>query len=378
MTWIILIIVIWLLAKGAVPNIDRNIVSQNKTSEVSLICKIGLILTLTLMVGFWGVVAEDHDEYIEWYHYFSGQSLSDLFDNATNILRRQAIGLELGYNVINVLGNYLNLKGPLFLTLTALFVNICVVKFIYDYPQPVLSLFLLLSTNFFLMEANLVRQVLAMAIFSISIESLLEGKWKIYILLIFVATLFHTSAIALAFFAVFHFAKSNKAQRYTFYALVSMWLISLLTMCGIVSINFISIFSDSAFSVYATDNNSISMEASVLNIAFHNIVVTALLLCHKSFKIDLKLIYYAVIIITASTLNISYVFPNILRFITYFSVVFYVFVIYLFLKSGKWRFKRHSIPILFLKIYCGLRILVYFILEDNIFGSKSYSLTDFF
>ncbi len=378
MIWTILIIVLWLLAEGAVPKINRNILFQDQIPKISLICRWGLILTLTLMVGFWGIVAEDHEEYVIFYHSLSGYRLSDLIGNVTVLLTKQATGMELGYNIINVIGHYLNLKAPLFLTLIALFVNICVVKFIYDYSHPVLSLFLLLSKNFFLMEANLVRQMLAMAIFLISIKPLLEGKWKYFLILIFVAALFHTSAIILGVFIIFLFPKTDKLQNIALIALITTWIVSILIMFGFVSINFLSLFSDSAYSIYATGNNSIGMEVSPFNIAVHNLIVIALLFCFKSFKVNLRLVYYAVIIATTSLFNMSYNFVNILRFTSYFEVVFYIFTIYIFQKSEKWKIGQQSIPIIFLQIYCGLRIFMTFILEDNIFGSESYLLADFF
>lgn len=378
MTWILLIILLWVLAQGAVTYEGRDIISQKDNSYLSLFCKFGLILTLTLMVGFWGVVAQDHDLYVNMYNILRHYSFSELLGNVTGILRRQAIGMELGYNIINVLGSSLGLKPPLFLTLVALFVNTCIIKFIYDYPHPILSLFLLVSMNFFLMEANLVRQVFAMAIFLISIKFLLKGNWKKYLLLIFVATLFHVSAVALGIFAVFLVPKSHETQKYALITLIFSWLVSLLIMSGFVSFNLLSVLSDSTYSVYTKGGNSISMKVSLLNIVFHNVIVIASLLCFKSLKINYKLIYYAVIITTASIVNCSYSLPNIFRFVTYFNVVFFVFTIFIFQKSGKWRLGHYSIPILFLQIYCGLRLFTSFILEENIFGSESYSLSDFF
>ncbi len=376
MTWIILIIFIGLLAEGAALYPQRNIISYEQSILASKICMGALILTLTLMVGFWGIVAQDHDAYINAYNSFNGYSFYDIFDNVTDLLAKQAIGMELGYNVINVLGHYLNLKAPLFLTLTALFVNTCVVKFIYNYPHPVLSLFFLLSMNFFLQEANLVRQILAMAIFILSIRPLLEGKWKSYLLLIFVATLFHTSAIILSLLVLFEFVRTKNAQAIAYYSLIGIWAISIMVMFGIVSFDIASIFIDSSYSIYAVDDNGIGMEVSFMNIAFHNIVAIALLLCYKTLKVKSKIFYYAVILITVSCINISYAFPNFFRFATYFSVIFFVFAIYLFSKSEKWRFGVYSIPILALQIYCSLRLLLFFVIEDNIFGSKSYSLND--
>ncbi len=377
MTWIILIIILWLLAEGAVTNSGRGIVSRGQNRVTSLVCKSGLILTLTLMVGFWGIVAQDHPGYVEVYNKLRGYSLYNIFSNVTDLFVRQAIGMELGYNIINVFGNYLNLKAPLFFTLTALFVNTCVIKFIYDYPHPVLSLFLLISMNFFLQEANLVRQILAMAIFLLSIRPLLEGKWKLYVLLIFTAALFHTSAIILVIFVTFEFTKTAKAQLIAIISLVGMWIVSILIMCGIISFNLSSIFSDSTYSIYAVNNNTIGTEVSALNIVFHNIVAIALLFRYKSLKVESKLFHYAIILMTASSVNVSYAFPNFFRFATYFSVAFFVYAIYLFSKSGKWKIGQLSIPIFLLQIYCAIRILVLFILQDNIFGSESYSLTDF-
>lgn len=66
------------------------------------------------MVGFWGIVAEDHEEYVIFYHSLSGYRLSDLIGNVTVLLTKQATGMELGYNIINVIGHYLNLKAPCF------------------------------------------------------------------------------------------------------------------------------------------------------------------------------------------------------------------------------------------------------------------------
>lgn len=378
MTWLVIITILWLLAEGAVPKASRYSLSQNGNSNINTLCKIGLILTLTLMVGFWGLVAQDHEMYVGIYQLLSHYTLSDVLGNITDIFRRQAMGMELGYNIINVLASSLGLKPPLFLTLVALLVNTCIIKFIYDYPHPILSLFLLVSMNFFLMEANLVRQVFAMAIFLISIQFLLKGNWKKYLLLIFVATLFHVSAVALGIFAVFLVPKSHETQKYALITLIFSWLVSLLIMSGFVSFNLLSVLSDSTYSIYTKGGNSISMEVSLLNIVFHNVIVIASLLCFKSLKINYKLIYYAVIITTASIVNCSYSLPNIFRFATYFNVAFFAFTIFIFQKSGKWRLGNYSIPILFLQVYCGIRLFTSFILEENIFGSESYSLSDFF
>lgn len=378
MTWLVLITILWLLAEGADPKASRYSLSQNGNSNINTPCKIGLILTLTLMVGFWGLVAQDHPLYVKVYNLFHNYSLSDQFNSIIALLGRQAIGMELGYNVINILGNYMNLKAPLFLMLTALFVNICVVKFIYDYPHPVLSLFFILSMNFFLQEANLVRQILAMSIFLLSITPLLEGKWKLYLLLIFVATLFHTSAIILSILAIFEFVRTKNTRAIAFYSLIGMWVISILFMLGIISFSVASIFIDTSYSIYAVDKNGVGMEVSFMNIAFHNIVAIALLFCYKQLNIKSKIFYYAVVLITVSCINISYAFPNFFRFATYFSVIFFVFVIYIFSKSKKWHLGVYSIPIIMLQIYCGLRLLLFFIIEENVFGSQSYSLSDFF
>lgn len=377
MTWLILIIFIWLLAEGAVPPIQRDLKRDKSGKILSHVCMCLLILTLTLMVGFWGVVAEDHEEYVSTYGLLANYTLSDQFDSFTAVLSRQVVGMELGYNVINIFGNYMNLKAPLFFMLVALFVNICVVKFIYSYPHPVLSLFFILSMNFFLQEANLVRQILAMSIFLLSIKPLLEGKWKVYLLLIFIAALFHTSAIILSILVLFEFVRTKNAQSITFYALIGMWVASILVMFGIVSFDIASIFTDSSYSVYAVNDNEVGMEVSFMNIAFHNIVAIALLLCYPMLRVKSKIFYYAIIMITVSCINVSYAFPNFFRFATYFSVIFFVFVIYLFSKSEKWRIGTYSIPILALQIYCGLRLLLFFIIEDNIFGSESYTLSDF-
>lgn len=378
MTWLVIITILWLLAEGAVPKASRYSLSQNGNSNINTLCKIGLILTLTLMVGFWGLVAQDHEMYVGIYQLLSHYTLSDVLGNITDIFRRQAMGMELGYNIINVLGNSLGLKPPLFLTLVALFVNTCIIKFIYDYSHPVLSLFLLLSMNFFLMEANLVRQILAMAIFLISIKYLLKGNWKKYLILIFIAMLFHISAILLGLFALLLIPKSSQAQNYTLIGLVVIWLVSLLIMSGVMSFNFLSMLSDSTYSVYTKGGNDIGMEVSLLNIVFHNVIVVATLLCFKSLNARFKLIYYAVIIMTASVVNSSYSFPNIFRFATYFNVAFFVFTILIFQKTGKWKLGHYSIPIIFLQIYCGIRLFTSFILEENLFGSESYSLSDFF
>ena len=196
--------------------------------------------------------------------------------------------------------------------------------------------------------------------------------------LVFVAALFHTSAIILEAFVVFHFTKGVVSKKIAFWALVGIWGLSIMIMFGMVPFNFSVFFSDSEYSNYAVSRNSIGMEASVLNVVFHNLVAVALLLCYNTLTIKSKLFYYAVILITASTVNVSYVFTNMLRFATYFSVAFYVFTFYIFSQTENWKIDKYSIPILALQVYCAVRILVFFIIQENVFGSESYSLSDFF
>ena len=109
---------------------------------------------------------------------------------------------------------------------TSIFINFCVLRFINKNSKNVVySIFLYITLNFFFSYMNIMRQAIAISFLLLSYENLKEKKYIKYFIGVFVAMLFHSSAIlGLSFIIVEKFEYKRKYNKFLIPILVIIFI----------------------------------------------------------------------------------------------------------------------------------------------------------
>lgn len=105
-------------------------------------------------------------------------------------------GKDLGFNILQILLKEISDDPQILVLSTALVTNLLIVIVLYKYTRLYeLSLFVYITSGAFIVSMNGIRQFLAAAIVFAATKSLVEGKWKTYMLVVLFASLLHQSAL---------------------------------------------------------------------------------------------------------------------------------------------------------------------------------------
>ena len=119
----------------------------------------------------------------------------------------------------------LGFDAQMMIFLSSLFTQICFIRFFKRYSEKfVFSIFLYFTLGTFVFTLAAIKQVLAMAILTLAFPCLEKRKWFSYFLLVIVAMLFHTYAIA---FAVLPFFSVRPWRKFTFLFVLCMVILML-------------------------------------------------------------------------------------------------------------------------------------------------------
>lgn len=154
--------------------------------------KWGLEIAFILLTIFVAIRYDWGNDYAGYLHHFSVITKYDVLDF-------DIIQMEPGWLYINYISKGIGFFGlTIFLTIFEYFV---IYKLIKKYVAPKwywLSILIWsFNTSFLLVTSSMMRQYVAITIFVIAVEYIVERKWIISLILIFLATLFHTSALIL-------------------------------------------------------------------------------------------------------------------------------------------------------------------------------------
>lgn len=106
-------------------------------------------------------------------------------------------GFERGFQIYTKLLTYISKEPTFYLLISAFLINILVAIVIYRNSRDVfLSLFLYFTIGNFIFQLSGMRQGIAMAITFLSIETIKKRKGFLFLLLIFIASCFHQTALA--------------------------------------------------------------------------------------------------------------------------------------------------------------------------------------
>ena len=366
MTWIFILLVLAFFAYLG----DES----HSSKRVSKTAQVVLILFLSYLTAFYGTHAQDHDNYVSRYNYFAGIKFSDVIGSLT--FGKETYGTEFGYFILNVVCNQIGLGELGFFLIIALFVNVACVRFIYKRPMPMLSFMFIFSMNFALLQANLIRQFIAMSIFLIFFDFFERKNMVIFGIGLILMLLFHTSSILFVLLFPILLIKDSYIESAK-YVLIILWILSVFVAIGVLKMDFMAYINMlEEYSKYADSTNDVGTSVSVQRILFFNIF------CALSFIsfYKKKFVLTSVFVLSVVFMNISNQYPNIARLYYYFSVLDYVFVSYMLSLSTYKEQKNHSMLRAFKMImacYCIFRLLSTYVIGGNVFEEvQPYSWSD--
>lgn len=241
---------------------------------------------------------------------------------------------EKGYYLLNKLIHTIFGDFQFVLIFTSLFVVLVISKTILSLSvKPMLSLFFFVTFYFYFTSFNLIRQYIAMAIVFASVKFILRKQAYIFILLIFISSLFHTTSL---FFIPFYWIVRRKIPDIFYWIIFIFSLVfSVFTpiLISIISVIFPRL---SYYSNYSLEGASANFSILLTLMTF----IMAKILYKKLIKIDenayvyINLVFFAMCFSILSRNNIMF-----FRISSYF----YLFIILLLpiifqALTKKWRF----------------------------------------
>ncbi|WP_195932060.1 EpsG family protein [Turicibacter sanguinis] len=169
----------------------------------SLFCKKnrGLICILFGMIfilisGFRNIsVGSDLNTYYFRYKLISSSSWNSLIDF------HEAWGFEYGFLILNKLLGFISTSPYFYIFITSAFILLSFIIFIYKYSEmPYYSFFVFIGLNLFGTSMNLIRLYIACAIILFSIKYIYSKEAIKYFFVVFLASLFHSSALVMIIF----------------------------------------------------------------------------------------------------------------------------------------------------------------------------------
>ncbi|WP_168122742.1 EpsG family protein [Paenibacillus sp. HB172176] len=105
-------------------------------------------------------------------------------------------GKDKGFSILQMLLQQITQDPQLLLFITAFVTNVLIVCVLYNYARLFeISIYVYITSGAFIVSMNGLRQYLAAAIVFAGTKFLLEGRWKPYMALVLIASLFHQSAL---------------------------------------------------------------------------------------------------------------------------------------------------------------------------------------
>lgn len=342
-----------------------------------------LIVILSYVTGFGGLVGQDHNTYSLYYGKYT--SLFDL--NAYHIINSftERGQLEPLYTLLMIACHTFGLGEAGYFFVVAFLTNYIMVKVFVKFKYPLFSVFLFIVSTHYFQEVNLVRQIFALSITFLGVSYLEEKKLRKFIVCIVCATFIHIASLVLIIFALPYYIeekvkvdKRDKMENLLSFGLLGVWGLSLLvafTGREFAAVNSFIGFAlrGTAYEMYIEDRG-VGMEGQLHYV--YNIFVLFSLLANRK-----KYFYVWVMFITGSIIdNFAISIPNLTRMAYYFTISFFVMVPFLCDKNN-YREKYSiidALKILVVIYYVRELVFNHILNPDELLGTKMYNLTDFF
>lgn len=278
----------WLIFSVAVLFLANYGEKRKSNEKYYIYARCCLVLVLSYAIGICSTSA-DRPQYIMLYE----NRLFDFgFGNVGDWLSLASIDVEIGFVLLCKLCKLIGLSAVGMLFVVSLITNSLVVSVFYRFRYPVIVFLLYIISLFFLQQTNLVRQMLAVSIGLYSLKYIEEKNFLSFVILVFVAFLFHKSSIILVLFAPLCLLKKipPKTLKIT---LTVLWILSLLIYVGMVALDLsiLGIFGETRYDTYLTgQNETLGVSKQQFDITYNIFVVFYLLFA----KFDEKKAIYAI------------------------------------------------------------------------------------
>lgn len=275
---------------------------------------------------------------------------------------------EIGYEFLSLISVFLgfNFNGLLFIIAIVMFIPLMFAVKRYSL-NPLLSIFLYISLCIYSQAFNGMRQFLALSVFISALGFLIDGKCLKYFICVFIAVLFHSSAIILFPIYFLRFIKLNHKS------IISIFITVLLLAVFIKPIvKLVSTFSHfSYYERYFTDDG---LQGVDLFNVFYSLIMMALFVLFyrlrrrikeeniKVYNIFLTLFYLFVLIRILATFSGMFSLINRFTMYFFFSIIFLVPYFFDNLKG-----KTYSKLLYLITLIAGF---VYFFLSVSVRGSN--------
>ncbi|RIW36054.1 EpsG family protein [Bacillus salacetis] len=176
-------------------------IGKRLNSKLSIII---LLLPLFILAGFRATTVGN--DTLNYYTTFLSVSQENLFSSTVS-------RLEIGYIfLMRIIGN-LGLSYLGFQIITTAFIFLSIGRFIYKYSlNPALSVFVFVTSRMFFGTMNISRQYIAIAILLYSIDFLKKREFTKFFIIVFLASLFHSSALVFLILYPIALVKLNKKR----------------------------------------------------------------------------------------------------------------------------------------------------------------------
>lgn len=315
-----------------------------------------LILTLqmALIVGLRGYdVGWDTRNYV-WY--FSRAANFDL-----KYIITKDIDIEKGYVLLEYLVSKLSTNPTVFFLIIALFYFISVGRFIYkDSKDPILSYVLFIALGFFTFSMTALRQTVAIGVVLYSYKFIKERKFKLFVVNILFAAIFHKSAI---FFLPAYFLAYKKIT--IKYILLMIITIPLSYIFRDSIFNLLIYISGAQYSTYQTVGPITLILLMILILIGGIVQRRSIILKDKE-----NIIYYNMLFIAIIFGMLAFANPAWLRIVYYYHIATILFVPVI-INSFKDRHLQIILKVLTIVILLGLCI-------NNLTQNSPFVPYDFF
>ena len=159
-----------------------------------------LAIWLGWFVSFGSRGMQDQPGYVLAYNSFGDLPIFNLLELLLmhiNSLKGTRIGMEIGYQTLCSIFNKCGFSYVGFAFFYSIILNNLVIKFIYRYNYPLISVLIFIVTVYYSQQANLVRQMMAVAIFLYATKFIISKQFQFYLFFIILASLFHVSSLIL-------------------------------------------------------------------------------------------------------------------------------------------------------------------------------------
>lgn len=284
-----------------------------------------VILSLILISGFRvdTTLYSDEWNYRHAFNSYDGMPFKNLKLNLFN---------EPGFIFLNwILANVFHNSQSLILV-TSIITNTLITLFIYRYTKHfTFSMFLYISSGSFFSSMNIIRQYLAIAIILSGFKYIEEKNLKKFLIIVFIAFLFHKSAIIMIF--VYFYVNSLFIDKHKFIA----FLLILLIMYNFSSI--LQVFENSMYNDYVTSYMESGYGVSAIRVLFWSIIYVFILWRQGFFirQFKVKKIMFNSIFISFGIILISslYVYVNRLDYLSICSYTLIPMIPYCFVKKSR-------------------------------------------